>query len=382
MREAGAVPLGKTTVPEFGAASVTHSALCGTTRNPWNLAKTPGGSSGGAAASVIAGMGTIALGSDAAGSIRLPASMSGTFGLKTTFGRVPDYPSSYLGPLAVVGPMTRTVEDASLCMDVITRHDVRDSYCLAPEEPAAQARSAGDGLAGLRILYSPTLGFAKVDPELAGIVRKGVERLATLGAKVEEIDFVMEDPSAILWTIMAARMAHAFEVFNFSSADMAMMNPRLVASVERGRSMGLLPYLEACRQQELFGARMRKLYERFDLIVTPSVAVPSGDLESDEISEPRYAAITDRSPFVRPFNLSKQPAASLPVGVTADGMPVGMQVVGPLYGDRTVLRACAAYEAAFPFAAPDLSAIARAKPPKAVPQGIQSMLDAISKKDQ
>ena len=130
MREAGAVLLGKTTVPEFGAAHLTRSELCGITRNPWNPEKTPGGSSGGASASLAGGMGTIALGSDAAGSIRGPSSVTGVFGLKTTFGRVADYPSSYLGTLAVVGPMTRTVADAALCMNIITRPDPRDSYAL------------------------------------------------------------------------------------------------------------------------------------------------------------------------------------------------------------------------------------------------------------
>ncbi len=131
MRDAGAVLIGKTTVPEFGAAFWTRSEMCGVTRNPWNLEKTPGGSSGGASASLAAGMGTIALGSDAAGSARTPASATSTFGLKSTFGRIPDYPSSYLGTLAVIGPMTRTVADAALCMNAITKPDPRELLCIA-----------------------------------------------------------------------------------------------------------------------------------------------------------------------------------------------------------------------------------------------------------
>lgn len=378
MREAGAVLLGKTTVPEFGASYVTQSELCGVTRNPWNLRNTPGGSSGGAAASVIAGMGTIALASDAAGSIRGPAAMTGTFGLKTTFGRVPDYPSSYLGSLAVIGPITRTVEDTWLCMNVITRHDSRDSYGLPPEEPDLPIPDAAGSLTGIRILFSPTLGFAEVEPESAGIVREAVRRLETLGASVDEVDHVMEDPSDILLTIMSAGVANAFRVFKFSDADAAAMSPRLVGTAEFGRKLGMLQYMEACEKREWLGARMRKLHERFDLIVTPTLAVPAVGAESEDSVEARYAGFPNRSPFNFPFNLTKQPAASLPVGMTADGVPVGMQVAGPLYGDRAVLRACLAYQAAFPFAVPDLSEIARTERPAHVPQGLQSMLEAIS----
>jgi aspartyl-tRNA(Asn)/glutamyl-tRNA(Gln) amidotransferase subunit A len=382
MREAGAVLLGKTTVPEFGASHVTQSKLCGVTRNPWNLKNTPGGSSGGAAASVIAGMGTIALASDAAGSIRGPAAMTGTFGLKTTFGRVPDYPSSYLGSLAVVGPITRTVEDAWLCMNAITRHDSRDSYGLPPEQPDLPLPDVDKGLAGIRVLFSPTLGFAEVEPETAGIVREAVHRLERLGARVDEVDHVMDDPSDALWTIMSAGVANAFRVFDFSEADAALMTARLVGTAERGRKLGMLEYKAACERREWLGARMRELHERYDLIVTPTLAVPAVGAENEESIEPRYAGIANRAPFNLPFNLTKQPAASLPVGLTADGIPVGMQVVGPLYGDRTVLAACMAYQAAFPFAVPDLMKIARAVSPNPVPQGIQSMLDAISRKSQ
>jgi len=380
MREAGAVPLGKTTVPEFGGSHVTQSKLCGITRNPWNLNNTPGGSSGGAAASVIAGMGTIALASDAAGSIRGPAAMTGTFGLKTTFARVPDYPSSYLGSLAVIGPITRTVEDAWLCMNEITRHDSRDSYGLPPEPPDLPIPDPDKRLAGVRILFSPTLGFADVEPETAGLVRVAVRRMESLGAEVDEVDHVMDDPSAALWTIMSAGVANAFRVFNFSEADAALMTPRWVASAEQGRKLGMMAYHAACEKREALGAQMRALHERYDLIVTPTLAVPAVGAEGEEMIEPRYAGIRNRSPFNLPFNLTKQPAASLPIGLTADGTPVGLQVVGPLYGDRDVLRACLAYQAAFPFAAPDLARIARVTPPSPVPQGIQSMLDAISRK--
>jgi aspartyl-tRNA(Asn)/glutamyl-tRNA(Gln) amidotransferase subunit A len=375
MREAGAVLLGKTTVPEFGAAYWTRSELCGVTRNPWNPHKTPGGSSGGASASLASGMGTIALGSDAAGSARSPASFTGTFGLKTTFGRVPDYPSSYLGTLAVVGPMTRTVADAALCMNVITWGDPRDSYAL-PQDLNDFSFALTDGLTGLRIAYSPTLGYAEVDPEIAAIVQDGVKLLEDLGATVEVVDHVFDDPSSVLQTIMLPGVANAFRVFGFTEADKALMLPRLVDSAERGARISVLEFLAAREQREQLGAHMRRFHERYDLLVTPTLSIPAIGAEEDEPSDPRYRKIKNRTPFNAAFNLTKQPAASVPVGLTADGLPVGMQVVGALYADALVLRACHAVEMARPFRKPDLDAVRRFPVSAAVPRGLASMHEA------
>lgn len=375
MREAGGVPLGKTTVPEFGATGTTQSALCGVTRNPWNLAKSPGGSSGGSSASVATGMGTIALASDAAGSIRWPASATGTFGLKTTHGRVPDYPSSYLGTLAVIGPIARTVADAALCMDVIAQDDPRDSYALPPAPDYAAALADGD-LGGLRIRFSADLGFAKVDPEVVAIARAAVARFADLGATVEEAGPVMEDPRDFLGTLMAPGLANAFRQFGFTAADEALMHPTLVGYAEAGRNVSLLAYLEARDMREKLGARMRALYADFDLLVTPSVTMPPIGATEEQPSDPRYQGLDGALALASPFNLTKQPAASLPAGLTAAGLPIGIQVVGPLYGEATILRACAAYEAAFAFPAPDLNALWQNPAVDPVPQGIQSMLDA------
>ncbi|WP_439552029.1 amidase [Falsiroseomonas sp.] len=377
MREAGAVLIGKTTVPEFGAAYVTKSELCGISRNPWNPAMTPGGSSGGSAASVAAGMGTIALASDAAGSIRAPASMSGVFGLKTSFGRVADYPSSYLGTLAVIGPITRTVREAALCMDVISQPDARDSYALPPPGHSFLDDIEG-GVKGLRIAYSPTLGFAKVDPEVAAIVAAGVKALEAMGAIVEIVDHVMDDPSAMLGTLMAPGLANAFRIFGFTEAQQALMLPRLVETAARGAAVPMMAYLAAREAREKLGARMRAFHERYDLLVTPVGAIPGCDADADAPRDPRYAAFANPLPFGAAFNLTKQPAASVPVGVTASGLPVGMQVVGPLYADALVLRACLAIEQALPMPAPDLAALRHSPFAEAIPRGLLSQREAMA----
>lgn len=375
MREAGAVPLGKTTVPEFGATGTTRSELCGVTRNPWDLSKSPGGSSGGSSAAACANMGAIALASDAAGSVRWPASFTGTFGLKTTHGRVPDYPSSYLGTLAVIGPITRTVADTALCMDVITRDDPRDSYALPPAPDYAGIAGTTD-LSGMRILFSPDLGFVDVDPEIAEMMRRAVDQLRALGAEVTETAHVMNDPGEILGKLMLPGLANAFRLFGFTKDDEALMHPRLLEYVEAGRATPLLDYLHAREMREQLGASMRELYRDHDLLVTPAVPLPTHGAEEEESRDPRYRHIKNALALTSPFNLTKQPAASLPIGLNADGLPVGMQVVGPLYGEVDILRLCQAYETAHPFARPDLDALLQSPPEAPVPQGIQSMRDA------
>ena len=376
MREGGAVLLGKTSVPEFGAMGLTKSRLCGVTLNPWNPEKTPGGSSGGAAASLAAGMGTLALASDASGSIRAPSSVTGVFGLKTTFGRVPDYPSSYLGSKAVVGPMARTVADAALCMSVITWPDPRDSYALPPG-PNDFMAMLDQGIKDLRIAYSPTLGFGQVDPEVATIVESGIKLLRHLGAEVDLVEHVFDDPSACNALISAAGMANMFRVFGFNEADMKLISPNLIERAAMGARISAVDYLAAREQRENLGARMRQFHETYDLLVTPALSTPALHAEEETTSDPRYRKYKGLSAFGPAFNLTKQPAASVPVGLTADGLPVGMQVVGPLYSDALVLRVCHAIETAQPFAQPDLTRLQAAGATGKIPLGITSMHEAL-----
>lgn len=377
MRDAGAVLLGKTTVSEFGATGSTKSFLCGITRNPHDPAHTPGGSSGGAAASLAAGMGTIALGSDAAGSIRTPSSYCGVFGLKTTFGRVPDYPCSYLGSFAVVGPMTRTVKDAAFCMNAITQPDSRDLYALPPPGIDYAAALEG-GVKGMRIAYSPTLGFGDVDPEVAALVADGVKLLASLGAEIEIVEHIFDDPVSFFGPMMAPGMANAFRIFGFTAEQKALMHPKLIASADNGGKVTALDYVTAREKMEALGARMRAFHETYDLLVTPTISVPALAADQDEPTDPRYSGLKNWKPFSIFPNITHQPAASVPVGTTKDGLPVGMQVVGPLYGDDVVLRACHALEMARPFPRADLARVRRFPPDQSVPQGIASQREAMS----
>jgi aspartyl-tRNA(Asn)/glutamyl-tRNA(Gln) amidotransferase subunit A len=344
MREHGAVLFGKTTVPEFATRVVTHSELCGITRNPWNKEKTPGGSSGGASASVAAGMGAIALASDAAGSIRIPASFTGTFGLKPTFGRVPDYPSSYLGTLAVVGPITRSVEDCALAMTVISEPDSRDPYAL----PAAgkDFRDLLDaGIRSLRVAYSPTLGFAAIDPEIRAIIDRAARQFEELGASVEFVEHVYDSPAPILYTLLSAGLANAFRRFGFTERDRAGMERVVIEAAEAGSRIPLVDYLSAVWEREKFAAETRRFFQEYDLLLAPAAAIPAFAVGAEGPTEQRYAELGDWGiPLNAGANLSMQPAASVPCGFTADGLPVGLQVIGPMYGDALVMRACRAFE--------------------------------------
>jgi aspartyl-tRNA(Asn)/glutamyl-tRNA(Gln) amidotransferase subunit A len=377
MRDGGAIIFAKTCVPEFASANHTDTKLCGVTRNPWNPVKTPGGSSGGAAASLAAGMGTIALASDASGSIRSPASYSGVVGLKTTFGSVADYPSSYLGSKAVIGPMARTVADAALCMSIITKPDARDSYAL-PQRPDDFVAVLAHSIRGMRIAYSPTLGFGEVDPEVAAIVARAVALLRDLGAEVDVVERIFDNPANCNAVISAAGAANMFRVLGIRDEDKKLISPHVVERAEAGAKITALEYLMAREEREALGARMRQFHERYDILVTPTLAHPALGAEANAPVDPRYAKFKGLSAFGPAFNLTKQPAASVPVGLTADGLPVGMQVVGPLYADAQVLRVCHAIEIAKAFAQPDLSKLRSVPVPSAVPGGLVSMMDALS----
>lgn len=223
LREQGAVFVGKTTTPEFAWKGVTDNPLTGVTRNPWDPSRTPGGSSGGAAAAVAAGMAPLALGTDGGGSVRIPAAFTGTFTIKPTYGRVPHYPASPFGTLAHTGPMTNTVADAALLLDVVCGADGRDWSSLPPPEvPFTEA--GPDDLTGLRIAFSPDLGFARVDPEVAASVAAAAEVFTELGAKVEQADPGFGDPVEdfeVLWFAGAAKVVEHLPPEAFARLDRA-----------------------------------------------------------------------------------------------------------------------------------------------------------------
>jgi aspartyl-tRNA(Asn)/glutamyl-tRNA(Gln) amidotransferase subunit A len=352
LREHGAVFLGKTTTPEFGWKGVTDSPLTGITRNPWNPRTTPGGSSGGSAAAVAAGMGALTVGTDGGGSIRIPCAFTGLFGLKPSFGRVPAWPLSPFGTVAHLGPMTRSVADAALMLNVLSLPDARDWHAL-PYDGRDYRVGLEDGVRGLRIAYSPDLGYAKVDKEIAALVKNAALVLADLGAHVDEVDPGFEDqqPTFTLHWFPGA----SYVVRSIPEAKRKLMDPGLLEVARAGEKFSVKEIQDAAQARGALGVLMNQFHQKYDLLLTPTLPLPAfeaGKEVADVVRERRW---TDWSPFSYPFNLTQQPAASVPCGLTKAGLPAGLHIVGPKYGDALVLRAARAYESAAPMGMPDLS---------------------------
>jgi aspartyl-tRNA(Asn)/glutamyl-tRNA(Gln) amidotransferase subunit A len=347
LREAGAVFLGFSTTPEFGWKGVTDSPLTGITRNPWNPALTPGGSSGGSSAAVAAGYAPLALGTDGGGSIRIPAAFTGTFGLKPSFGRVPAYPLSPFGTVAHIGPMTRTVRDSALMMNVISKPDNRDWFSL-PYDDVDYANVLKRRLKGLRMAYSATLGYASVDPEIAALVKQAIAVLEKLGAEVTEVDPGFADPAStfrtLWWSGARSILGH------LPPEQKTLLDPPLADVVEQAASITAEDIMTATKARGALGTQMRLFMQDYDVLVTPTLpiaAFEAGKLQPDDPDN--HGKWVNWTPFTYPFNLTQQPAASVPCGFTQNGLPAGLQVVGRMFDDRKVLQVCAAYEAATQF---------------------------------
>ena len=353
LREAGAVLLGKTTTPEFGCKGETNSLLTGISRNPWNPARTPGGSSGGASAAVSAGLGPLAIGTDGAGSVRIPAAFCGNVGFKPSFGRVPAYPLSPFGSVAHLGPHAMTVEEVALLMNAIALPDARDWTSL-PFDGVDYLAGLKGGVKGLRVAYSPTLGYAKnVDPEIAAATAQAAKHLQDLGAVVEQVDPLTEDPLDIstgLW------FAGAYQVWQtLNPSQLALTDPDFKSQAELGAQLDANAIHALTQRRGVLGSHLRQFMQRFDLILTPSTAVTAFKALPAGHSVMNSAAMLGWTPFSYPFNLSQQPAISLPCGLTLDGLPMGVQLVGKMFGDAKLLQAAQALQACYPMQRPVLS---------------------------
>jgi aspartyl-tRNA(Asn)/glutamyl-tRNA(Gln) amidotransferase subunit A len=351
LREHGAILVGKTTCPEFSWKGVTDSPLTGISRNPWNPAKTCGGSSGGAAIAAALGMSALNLGSDGAGSIRMPAGFSGIFGLKPTYGRVPAYPYGNAVATSHSGPMVRTVDDAALMMTVITEPDPRDWLGL-PWQRTDYRVGLERGVKGLRIAFSADLGYAKVDPEIATVVADAARVFAALGAHVEAVDPGFANPQDVFemffWTGQAAT------VDGVPEARRADMDPDLLRHSEKGRRWSGVDLLKGWAQRDALGRHMNAFHEKYDLLLTPGLPLAAFDAGIEYPAERGCRSWFDWSPFHFPFNFTQQPAASVPCGLTAAGLPAALQIVGPRYREDLVLQASRAFESARPFLMPDV----------------------------
>lgn len=349
MREHGAIFLGKTTLPEFGWIGACHSPLTGVTRNPWKLDRTTGGSSGGAAAAALHNLGSLHLGTDGAGSIRIPSAFSGVFGIKPSYGRVPAYPASPFTALAHQGPMTRNVGDAALMLSVIAEPDERDMTAWNTRAPDFRI-GLDDGVRGLRIAWSPRLGYVKeLHPEIEAATAAAARVFADLGAIVEEADPGFAEPIEAIRTIWGAVSATIMDAVPPRERD--KMDPDLLNVAEDGRRYTLSDYLSAYNSRSDLANAMARFHQRYDLLLTPQMPIPALEAGRVTPADGRFGEEwINWSPYTYPFNMTQQPAASVPCGFTSDGLPIGLQIVGPARCDHLVLRAARAFESLQPFA--------------------------------
>jgi aspartyl-tRNA(Asn)/glutamyl-tRNA(Gln) amidotransferase subunit A len=341
LRETGAVLLGKTSTPEFGWKGVTDSPRFGRTGNPWNSSLTPGGSSGGSAAAISLGMGAWSVGTDGGGSVRIPAGFSGIVALKPTYGLAPAYPASPFGTLAHVGPMARTVADVALLLDILTGFDSRDWSALATPTTSFGTNLSG-GVRGLRIAFSANLGYVRNDPEVEAAVTVAAGRLADLGAIVEAVDPGFTDPVEafqVLWFAGAAKVLQ-----DYDEASLARVDPGLLAAVARAGEFSASDYLDATAVRMDLGVRMGRLHETYDLLLTPTLPIPPFPVGMDVPPDSSSPDWTSWTPYTYPFNMTQQPAISVPCGFTSTELPIGLQLIGRRHADALVLRAAHAYE--------------------------------------
>jgi aspartyl-tRNA(Asn)/glutamyl-tRNA(Gln) amidotransferase subunit A len=349
LREHGAVFLGKTTMPEFGWKGVTDSPLTGISRNPWDPSKTCGGSSGGAGIATALGMGMLNLGSDGAGSIRMPAGFCGVYGLKPTYARVPAFPYGVLPLSSHVGPMTRTVDDAALMLTVMAEPDPRDWLGL-PYDGRDWRVGLERGVRGLRIAYSADLGYAGVDPEIAGLVADAARVFEELGATVEARDPGFANPQEAVETFYWTSMATTLETIPESRRS--ELDPGYVERAAAGRRTSGMDVMRIWALRDALGRHMNAFHAEYDLLLTPGLPLPAFEAGIEFPPDRGCRTWFDWSPFHFPFNFTQQPAASVPCGLTRAGLPAALQIVGPRYREDLVLQASRAFETARPFAMP------------------------------
>jgi Asp-tRNA(Asn)/Glu-tRNA(Gln) amidotransferase A subunit family amidase len=352
LRAAGAILLGKTNTPEFGCKGLTDNKVFGTTYNPWNRERTPGGSSGGAAAAVAAGLGPLAEGSDLAGSIRMPASWCGVVGFKPSQGRIPRYPNSNAwNTLSFNGPLTRTVGDAALMFQVMAGPDDRDPLSLPhTDEDFCAVVQGAPSLKGLRVAWTPDLNMVPVEPVVQEICQRATRVFAALGCSIEDNspDF---SGAHELFAILNANLRLA-AVGEYVDQWGEQMDPLLVWRVEQGRKLTMADIGNAEKARTALYQRVRTFFETYDLLLLPTTPTPPYSAHGSYPTEVAGRTIT--TPYellllTYAFNLTGQPAISVPAGWTDDGLPIGLQIVGRWRADAHVLRAAAAYEAAAPW---------------------------------
>ncbi len=349
LKQAGAIILGKTNTSEFGHKGVTDNPVFGVSRNPWSLDHTPGGSSGGGAAAVAAGLGPLAIGTDGGGSIRIPCSCCGIFGFKPTLGRVAAAPTfGGLETLSHIGPMTRTVRDAALMLNAIVGADRRDLSSL-PADGTHYLIGLEAGIAGLRVAWSADWGYAAVDPEVRQLTTTAAQRFSELGCQVEDAHPGFDDPASAYDILSsastAARLAEKLPQWR------DRFDPSLVPQIEQGMRWTAVDFIHAANVRRTLSETLRQFFSRYDVLLTPTLTAPPLPIgvdtyeEIDDQKVPRLGWLA----CTFPLNLTGYPAATIPCGQTRTGLPVGLQIIAPRLEDALVLRAAAAFEAMAPW---------------------------------
>lgn len=349
LRSEGAIVLGKTTTSEFGWKGVSESPLTGITHNPWKHGLNAGASSAGAGAAAAAGFGPLHQGSDGAGSIRMPAAFCGIFGMKPSFGRVPYYPVGTGDLTSHMGPMTRTVEDGALLLELMAGPHFLD-YTTLEAWPASYQKRLHESIKGKRIAYSPDLGVARVDPEVAASVKAAAQRFTELGAHVEEVSIEWGKPGPEL--IRFFWSAHMTTRKPLLAQWANQMDPGLVACIRDSENVSVDQYQAARDRKMRYITAIHRWFEDWDFLLTPSVSVAA--FPADKLMPSHWPSHPwdwiSWAEFSYPFNMSWNPASNVPCGFTADGLPIGLQIVGKRFDDLGVLQASAAYESIAPWA--------------------------------
>jgi aspartyl-tRNA(Asn)/glutamyl-tRNA(Gln) amidotransferase subunit A len=349
LKQAGAILIGKTTTPELGCKGVTDSPISGITLNPWNLERTPGGSSGGASAALAAGLGPLALATDGGGSIRVPAALSGVYGLKPSFGRVPNWPPEPVPSQLHVGPITRTVSDAALMLNVIAGPDGRDLNTL-PASGINFLSASGGGVGGLKVAWVRTFDSTPVDAEVTRLTAAAARVFADeLGAKVEEIEWSPEVPPGLSKLFLACGIGAFLEDYLPEWED--RLDPTLAKLIESRQAISGVDYAKGLTQRNLVAERVNRLFADYDMLLTPAVLLTAFESGRNPPAylDGQFIGPAGLSIFTYAFNLTGHPAASVPCGFAANGLPVGLHIVGRRFDDVSVLKASAAFEAARPW---------------------------------
>jgi aspartyl-tRNA(Asn)/glutamyl-tRNA(Gln) amidotransferase subunit A len=350
LRRAGCVVVGKTNTPEYGWTACTTNAVFGLTRNPWNLEHSAGGSSGGSAAAIVAGMVPLATGSDGGGSIRIPSALCGLSGLKASFGRVPaggPLPPGWL-QLSSKGPMARRIGDVALALDAVVGPEQDDLGSL-PRPEASWLDAVVDPKLPMKVAWSPTLGYATVDDEVRRVCERALSSLDALGVEVVELDEVFEADPVRPWLDVVAA-CHARDLASMREHPRyGELHPQLRETAEYGATVSGIQLVRALDEFHRLNLRLVELFRSVRLLVTPTTAAVAPH-ERDGIAG-TVNGTSERAwvRFTYPFNMTRNPAATVCAGLSRDGLPVGLQLVGPQHADLLVLRSAAALEAAIGF---------------------------------